>query len=411
MKCLYIVPGGPITPNGFGGGSSIYYDQLMILRELGIELHLWHFASQTDRAKFDSFVRADPETWRRVQALCQTVTLTTTPDTLSLWERLVARAFWLLRPGPVRPGLQLLRIFRQLPSRREVDFIWAHHGDAVGLAIQQRTCPVVYAHHDWLYRIVALRCGRPESIQLRRIEEELARRVAVAVSGSRVELDELKQVGCPEVAYLPVTYDLAPLGQITDLPLRPKLVHLGGMGTTANREGLRRFLEVVWPELRDDRLELEVIGDITQAPEGLQAQLRSIRCLGFVPNLQTVLAPGDLHIIPWEFPTGQRTRVPLVFNYGQVIVATRAAVSCYPEVVDGVNGRLVQGLDQMAAVIRELASDPAQRLRLARGARDTFERCFSRPAVQVQYRSLLRFLAGKSHSLAPVTKTEVSPAI
>ena len=102
-----------------------------------------------------------------------------------------------------------------------------------------------------------------------------------------------------------------------------------------------------------------------------------------------MLRPYDLHLIPWEHSTGQRTRLPVAFNFGQVVVAARPGIAGYPEAQDGLNCRLVDRLEEMAPVISELLADPAQRLRLGRAARETFMDGFTRPGLLPRYQTLI----------------------
>lgn len=89
--------------------------------------------------------------------------------------------------------------------------------------------------------------------------------------------------------------------------------------------------------------------------------LSKVTCTGYVKDLDKVLRPYDLHFIPWEHNTGQRTRLVQAFNHRQVVVAVRDSVACFPEAKDGENCRLVERLDQMSGVLKELARDPVQR--------------------------------------------------
>jgi glycosyltransferase involved in cell wall biosynthesis len=268
------------------------------------------------------------------------------------------------------------------------DLIWAHHFAPAQVAVLQHEVPVVWSHHDWLHRIKALRNRRAIDEDVKRAEEHVARRVARAVTGSYVELNELRQAGCAHVDYIPVTY--APVdGSLVRSPDAPvRVVHLGGLQTTATRDGLERFLDVVAPRLTTPDA-LLVVGDLAGASDGLLGKLQNVTCTGFVDDLVGVLQPFDLHVVPWEHTTGQRTRVPLALNFGQVVVSTRDAVSGFPEMRDGENCRLVARLDDMAGVINELMDRPDERRRLGTAARDTFEQHFSRAAVLPRYRAVL----------------------
>ena len=390
MRCLYIVGHESISPNGAGGASSIYYDQLMALAELGHEVHLWHFASQGFRDLFTRAMACEGSIWDSLQGRCRSLHFSTLDNRQTFLCRGLARIRAWLPPGLPVADWPLYCEFRQSLRRLKPDVIWAQHYEPALLAAQQSIVPVVYVHHDWLYRIKALRNQRVVNSTQRLAEERLVRTVAAVVSGSQPECEEIRRAGGRHVFYIPVSYEPVPFQPDSGSPASRRLVHLGGMGSTANREGLLAFFERVWPRLREQNLDLEVVGDTSAAPPRLQAHLGTVSRTGFVLDLASVLRPLDLHIIPWEHCTGQRTRLPLAFNHGQVVVATRASVACYPEAVDGVNCRIVDRLEDMISVIPELMDDPVRRRRLGVAARATFESHFTRPALSTRFQEVLR---------------------
>jgi glycosyltransferase involved in cell wall biosynthesis len=215
------------------------------------------------------------------------------------------------------------------------------------------------------------------------------------VSGSASECRELESLGIRHVHYIPVS--LESKGWVEDnKPLSPvRIVHLGGMGTTANRLGLERFFDVVWPSCVQENATLWVVGDARFAGAPLERKLKTVQCTGFVEDLTTVLRPFDIHIVPWEHATGQRTRVPVVLSCGQVIVAVRNGIACYPEIVDGENSILVESLCEMSAVINDLLRRPDERERLGRAARETYERHFTRSALLPRFRQVLASIERK----------------
>jgi glycosyltransferase involved in cell wall biosynthesis len=286
---------------------------------------------------------------------------------------------------------------RALIGRIKPDIIWAQHFEPALLAAQQSDTPVGYVHHDWLYRIKALRNNRPVDQPQKTLEEQLVKRVAAVVTGSRIEQDEIAAIRGAGVHYIPVSYESASVKMSrTECDRQPVLVHLGGMGATASRDGLLSFFERAWPAVSRLGLKLLVVGDVADAPPRLRDHLARVECAGFIPELQSVLRPFDLNLIPWGHATGQRTRLPVAFNHGQVVVAVRAGVACYPEAQDGVNCRLVENVEQMPGAIAELAGDPDQRFRLATAAKTTFETCFVRKALLPRYAEVLNSMAANT---------------
>jgi glycosyltransferase involved in cell wall biosynthesis len=394
MRCLYVVSEDPISPNYRGGASAMYYDQLLALADLGHEIDLWHFASREARERFDRETEAQPKTWTRVREKCRSTRFSTLDDSPRFVDRIMARASGLMpRKLPTTRRDLRAEMTRQV-RETQPDVIWAQHFEPAVAAIHTTRLPVVYVHHDWLYRIKALRNGRPVNPRQKQLEEQLVKRAAAVVTGSKPELDEIKAIRGPGGHYIPVSYESVPLNAARAHCERPPLlVHLGGMGATASREGLLSFFEKAWPAVRQTSLKLCVVGDVTEAPARLKEHLSKVECTGFISDLRTVLRPFDLNLIPWGHSTGQRTRLPVAFNHAQVVVAVRAAVACYPEAEDQVNCRLVEKVEQLPGVIADLADDPDQRFRLGCGAKKTFETCFVRKALLPRYSAVLESLS------------------
>lgn len=395
MKCLYIVSSGPITPNGSGGGSAIYYDQMMALRELGCDIHLWHFATTEARLLFEENIKRDPETWRKVQDACSSIRFTTVSDRPSLAKRLHDRIAAITRRTPLVARWDYIKTLRQILADIRPDFVWAHHLEAATLSAQIVDTPYIYFHHDWLYRIFALRSGQPQNAVLKQREENVSRSAFAVVTGSVYEGKELLDLGCRRVRYIPVAYEPVRIEMAEPVERKPRLVHLGGMGTTANWQGLLSFFEKAWPALKM-QYRLDVIGDLRQAPEALEQHLREVNCLGFVNDLSTVMRPYDLQIIPWNHPTGQRTKVPVAMNYGQVIIACRGGVAGFEELQTEVNCILVDSIEGMPKAIELVAGNSELRVRLGKAAKTTFEEHFTREALLPRYKDLLEELSEAS---------------
>jgi len=397
MRCLYVVSEDPLSPNYRGGASAMYYDQLLALADLGHEVDLWHFASRDTRERFDQEIAADPETWSEVRERCRSVRFTTLENSLGMLDRLMTKASASLPARLPSCRRDLQAEMTRLVQETEPGLVWAQHFAPAVVAIHSGDLPVVYVHHDWLYRIKALRNHRPVDPRQKSLEEELVRRAAAVVTGSATERDEITAIRARGVHYIPVSYESVSVDATRPESGRhPILIHLGGMGATASRDGLLAFFDKAWPAISQLGLKLRVVGDIAEAPPRLKEHLVRVECTGFVPDLRSVLRPFDLNLIPWSHATGQRTRLPSAFNHAQVVVAVRAGVSCHPEAQDGINCRLIDCLEQMPAVIAELVDDADQRFRLGTAAKKTFETCFVRSALLPRYAAVLESVASQT---------------
>lgn len=281
-------------------------------------------------------------------------------------------------------------------EEHNIDLVWCEWRWAAIWAWKTKlSIPVVYSHHDWEYKLAVLR-SRPtfnkrfHTFQKKRVEMKLVQEVEACISGSATEAKEIVDISGKNTLYLPTTYQrITPTLKENSMPT---IVHLGGMGTTANRLGLERFLEVCWESIKKENpsIKLKVIGSIKRAQPSLQEKLNddAITCLGFVKDLDTVMHPKDIHIVPWEYNTGTRTRIPVVLNYEQVLVATKASVACYPEITKA-NSVLCSNLETMTKEIVDLYSDRERLHLLASKGKSTFENTFT---TKSQVEKLSNFL-------------------
>jgi hypothetical protein len=288
------------------------------------------------------------------------------------------------------------------------DFVWAEWtlSGAVAAASKLRV-PWIYAHHDWGYRLAALRraaspgtSGWSDQLlewSLRRAEIEIVRESTAVITGSQTEAQEIRAAGGNNVSVIPTLYQSVPVAE-HPAPALPRIVHLGGLGTTSNHLGLKAYVERVHPHLPDackTAWAPWIIGDASRGKPDLLKQLQNIGATvtGHVRDLQTVLRPFDLAIIPYEHNTGTRTKLSLLFNHAQVVVATSASVAGSPELVNGRNCVLLDSLDQFPESIISLLSDPARRKLLGQAAKETFERHFTLDAQLPAFARVLSHLA------------------
>lgn len=403
---MFVVEDSAISPDSAGGASAIYYSHLDLLAhstpQITIELVITSPDGQPHQ--FERFEREQPQVGARIRNWCRSQHVLN----LDRCRRPPAPMLNLVR-GVMKPsslfqhfGRSTRNRFHTLVSEARPSLIWAEHLESASLVCESAlTRPTIYSHLDWSWRIKKLRSGaRARSLRyrvrnwlLRRYENKLVTCFTGCISASASEAEEIRALGATRSLYLPPTYPLAN-DQQGDAGTRVRVVHLGGMNTTANRIGLERFLLVTWPiicrEITDPP-ELWIVGSLEGAPDDLRALLQESKavCTGFVTDLSRVLRNRDIHIIPWEYNTGTRTRIPLILKFGQVLVSTCSAAACMPELVHGKNCILVDDLASMADAVVSLCRDDGRRSELARNGRSTFVASFTREAVQPKFDAFL----------------------
>ena len=377
-KLLFIVNQGEISSNS-SGGSSVYFSHLECLWQAGFEIEL--LAVQwSDKTTFK------PEDYCQIRQFVSVIE----PYVIQRTKKVNFFLHWyraIFKPELSEYSFlndDNIIFLKDFIKKRKVELIFADwRWSAIWAIFSKLSVPVVYGHHDWEYKLAKLRkkftiIDTFHNFQKKRVEFALVRKATLCVSGSYTEAVEIEKISKKKVLYIPTTYKLIePQLQAFEVP---NLVHLGGMGTTANRLGLERFLEACWIEIQQKQpsIKLIVIGDLSQAPETLIKKLNdpNILCTGFVPDLQTVLHPRDIHIIPWQYNTGTRTRIPVVLNYEQVLVTTKEAALCFPEITEN-NSVLCQDLKEMTKEILNLYSDRERLHLLSKKGKELFSEVFT----------------------------------
>lgn len=376
---LFLVNDGKISPNE-NGGSSVYYSHLNILHQLGYKIHLLAMCWSSE----SNFKKSDySEVSFMVSSISAYTPLYSDPSTK------VKRFIEAISKPDIFEYHFLNNknqdFLNNQVVQNKIDIVWAEWRWTGLLACYSKLMiPVIYAHHDWEFKLSKLRkktnfFDKLHNFQKKRVEIFLIKNVSACVSGSFTETEEIKNLSRKGALYLPTTYENIKINHT--LNSSPVLVHLGGMGTTANRLGLERFLDICWDDLKRNKkgIQLLIIGSISKAHKTLQEKLQDpqIICKGFVEDLNSVMNAGDIHIIPWEFNTGTRTRLPLVYNYQQVLVATKASVQAFPEVINDKNAVLCDDLEEMTIKILNLFEDRLKLKLISENAKITFRENFN----------------------------------
>jgi glycosyltransferase involved in cell wall biosynthesis len=397
MNVLFLVNNTKISPNA-NGGASVYFSHLQLLAKLNYNVHvlLVDFSDQP-KARLSSEVNS--EYIQEIQGFYTKIKQFQVAQIhpKSIFDRIKTAISQPEKFEYFFVNKVNAEILNEYISEHSIDFVWAEwRWTAILAKYSNLKIPIVYAHHDWEFKLRKLKSKLSllqnfHLKQKKRVELDLVKSVAGCVSASFTETQEIKDYGNPNALYIPLTYQQVALTK--NNAENPSIVHLGGMGTTANRIGLERFLEVCWSDLKEKipNIKLKVIGNLKYAGESLKRRLQDsqIECLGFVEELSEVLQPYDIHIIPWEYNTGTRTRIPLVFNYAQVLVSTTAAASCYPEVIHNENSILSDDLQHMTTQLIDLYNNTEKRIFIGDNARKTFVESFT---AEEQLGKLSKFL-------------------
>ena len=225
------------------------------------------------------------------------------------------------------------------------DLIWAEHILPVLLVIHNKPmAPVIYSHHDFLFRVLKER--NKFSLRnffrikmLKNTEIQLLKQVDFFINGSEAERQYALQKN-PKLHTLtfPAVYPIhiSNFESNTNVILSNRLVHIGSLSATANRIGLAGLLKHVYPQLKKEieNFELYLIGNrisFVDTEFSWVDKEPQIKIPGHVNDLSAVLQPYDVHVVPYDRGTGTRTRLLNALRYHGVVVLFEKTTKDFPE--------------------------------------------------------------------------------
>jgi glycosyltransferase involved in cell wall biosynthesis len=375
------------------GAASRYMQNFMALHTLGNDLHVARFDTGEVFAELETVeaVRSLAASWRDI--VCTPPPPCT--NRLAILRHSSLHPVAYEYPCAAQNAKALTAVIKDI----QPDFVWVENTNlTAAMILTNAGLPWVFSHHDIQYRIRQIRQGVRKLSDLwfihvcRRAESQVIRQSPIILTGSVTDGERLQQMGGRDVRVIPMAYNAPSFEPPPEPPATPRIIHLGSLETTANRVGMEAYLRKANTAAQKNAgLELWIVGDASRVKDPLAGLLEESGAVlkGYIADLATVLQPYDISILPYEYDTGYRTKLPLLFSYGQVIVSTRAAVAGTQ--IDGLDEVciIVERVEEFPAAIEHLAQNPAERERLGKAARAFFDQHFTYDAVTVQYQSLL----------------------
>lgn len=226
--------------------------------------------------------------------------------------------------------------------------------------------------------------GTVETSQAISLEEEVARlgkaEVVVAIQKQEAARFAPLLAGRSEVVTVPLAVPAAERAN----PGENGVILFVGSNAAPNVDGLRWFLDEVWPRLRKRQkdAQLLVAGTVTR---NLSALPEGVSSLGVVDNLDALYARTGVVISPLRLGSGLKIKLVEAAGHGKAIVGTKVTLQGVEEEMAGAI-RLADEPETFAAEIEMLLSDPAARQKLGERALAAAQAHFSAPQV---YRDLL----------------------
>lgn len=168
------------------------------------------------------------------------------------------------------------------------------------------------------------------------------------------------------------------------------LLVLGNLSGTANFQGCVELARNLAPSLVEDlssgTVRIRVVGHGASSipPRDLKALKQlGVEVVGFVEDLEEQYTWADALLIPTTLPLGVRIRTVEGWSRGLPTIGHLSIADGLPESQDRYNCLLARDAQHMAAIVRDLARDPAQIVLLKASAAVTFRTWFSRRAQEL----------------------------
>jgi len=371
-----------------GGGDVRFWQDLRSLSALGHEVHVVVCDSTNERTSELDQLAASVTSLRSKELRPGTprwlASRVLNPSTLAL-----------ARPDLAGLGTSVDQVIDDINP----DLIWAE--EAFSVVLSPDTLPIVHSHLDFMFKLRPIRqrsfgkwLRRPDALSQRSLQElevNLCRRAAINMCASQSEADYLTELGIAAV-YLPVVGETTPTPNFDDLS--PGRLFLFGNPNTAMRAARQNLRTEIWPIVEQKGLELEwhQLGNTPRpgADPSWPWVQQHFTVHGYVPDLSTVLRPGDASIMPYPFDSGGRAKFAVSAGYGVVNIAYEETFKCASEFTHGEDSLGANSPKHFVDLLDEFCSNSALRCRLAKGSRAVYERCHTMEAQLPHYESILR---------------------
>lgn len=209
---------------------------------------------------------------------------------------------------------------------------------------------------------------------LRAFEGRTCREFDAVVAVSEEDADALRQAAEEPVAItvVPIAIDTERTLPVARDANAGRILHVGSLLWPPTADGLRWFLDEVWPRLRERRpdLEIDVVGP--RPPADIAARDGrdlGVRVHGFVGDLAPLLRSAAVMVVPLRAGGGMRVRILNGLAQEVPIVTTPLGV----EGIAAIHDRhllVADGAAEFCAAVERLLADPALGARLGRAGRE-----------------------------------------
>ncbi|MDR7295161.1 glycosyltransferase involved in cell wall biosynthesis [Pelomonas aquatica] len=229
-----------------------------------------------------------------------------------------------------------------------------------------------------------------QAAKMRRFEREALARFTRVVAVSERDAKKFAAEGLTTARAIPTGVDLDFFSWQAPADGAPVVVFTGSMDWEANVDGIRFYIDEVWPRVRAQvpNAQLRVVGK--NPPQSLvQRNVPGVSFTGFVDDVRDHARDAQAFVIPLRVGGGTRIKAFEAMAMGLPVVSTTIGIEGL-DVDHGTHFLRADGAESLADATLKLIADGALRLKLSRAARGLVEDRFGhRVAADVFGRILI----------------------
>ncbi|MFG6428493.1 glycosyltransferase family 4 protein [Roseateles sp. LYH14W] len=215
-----------------------------------------------------------------------------------------------------------------------------------------------------------------QAAKMRRFEREALASFTRIVAVSERDAKKFAADGLTTARAIPTGVDLDFFFWQTPADGSPTVVFTGSMDWEANVDGIRFYIEEVWPLVRAKvpNAQLRVVGK--NPPASLvQRNVQGVSFTGFVDDVRDHVRDAQAFVIPLRVGGGTRIKAFEAMAMGLPVVSTTIGIEGL-DVDDGTHFLRADGAEALASATLKLIADGTLRLKLSRAARELVEARF-----------------------------------
>ena len=177
------------------------------------------------------------------------------------------------------------------------------------------------------------------------------------VSITENDANLLREMGCRK-PIVSIPFGINP-ESLENVEVEPNsLFHLGSMDWMPNQEGIKWFLEEIWPKVHEEMPQLTFYLAGRKMPaELMQLEMEGVKVVGEVPDAMYFIATKQINIVPLLSGSGIRVKIIEAMSAGKTVIATTIGAEGIAY-TDGRDLLVADTPEQFVQQLRHCVEDP-----------------------------------------------------